>query len=217
MAERERRRAARDSAHVGRGGGPSLLGAVTRRASVLLSNRQAGKASAGGLGNHRALNSIDSIDAVPLNSIDQSPRVSENPFLHPSEREPGFVVPPQSPFDDSKEQSNVMTEISDLPFPCSPDAFDSETPSSKPHRRTSTLVPPPQPLGLPSPLTPPPQETSPHMAFMKPTPAPTLHTGAIEPEQEVRWWHEWLCGCSEGPDRGGDFQVGFHFNQGYWS
>ena len=23
----------------------------------------------------------------------------------------------------------------------------------------------------------------------------------------VRWWHEWLCGCGEGPDRGGDHQV----------
>ena len=25
----------------------------------------------------------------------------------------------------------------------------------------------------------------------------------------VRWWHEWMCGCGEGSDRGGDNQVGF--------
>ncbi|OAX39573.1 hypothetical protein K503DRAFT_769366, partial [Rhizopogon vinicolor AM-OR11-026] len=211
MAERERRRAVRESVHIGTGGGPSLLGAVTRRASVLLSNRHASKASSGGLGNHhhhhRALNSIDSSDAVPLTDIDQSPRVSENPFIHPSERDPSSQ---SSPFDDSKEQSSVMTEISGPPSPCSPDAFDSKMPSAQPTvlQRTSTLVPPPQPLGLPRPLTPPPKEPGPRVTPMKATPTPTLHPEAIEPEQQVRWWHDWLCGCSEGPDRGGDFQAG---------
>lgn len=189
------------------GGGPSLLGVVTRRASVLLSNRHASKASAGGgLSNHRSHNSVDS-DAVPLNDIDQSPRASENPFLHPSER--------GSP---SKEQSSVMTEVSDPSSPRSPDAFDSETPSSQPAvlQRTSTLVPPPQPLGLPRPLTPPPRENGTRVTPMKATSAPTLRPASIEePEQQVRWWHEWLCGCSEGPDRGGDFQVGTTSNSGY--
>jgi len=204
MAERERRRAARESAQAS---GPSLLGAVTRRASVLLSSRQTGKTSTGGLGSHRALNSRDSTDALPLNSVDQSPRASENPFMHPSEREPAFVAPPLSPFDDSADRADAMT-TSDLPLPR---ASDSRTRSSQPalRTRTSTLIPPPRPLGLPQPLTPPPPGTTgARIAPMKATPPPTLHPERIEPEREVRWWHEWLCGCSEGPDRGGEFQVG---------
>lgn len=188
-----------------------MLGAVTRKASVLLSNRHASKSSMGGLGNHRALKSTDSVDAVPLNDIDQSPRVSENPFIHPSEQRPS-QLDSQSPFDDSdsKERSSVMTENSDPSSPRSPDTFDSNIPSSQlaVHPRTSTLVPPPQPLGLPPPRTPPPAATGTHVAPMKATPAPTMHPERTEPpEQEVRWWHDWLCGCSEGPDRGGDFQV----------
>lgn len=27
------------------------------------------------------------------------------------------------------------------------------------------------------------------------------------PHEEGRWWTDWLCGCREGPDRGGDQQV----------
>ncbi|KAG0706119.1 hypothetical protein DFH29DRAFT_204644 [Suillus ampliporus] len=197
MAERERRRAARESAQAnGGGGGPSLLGEVTRKASVLLSKRQTSRSSAGGLGNHRALKSRDSVDVVPLDDIDQSPPPSANPFIHPSETGSGFGSPILSPFVNSKEQSGVSLDV-----------FESNTHSSKPATisPTSKLVPPPQPLGLPPPLTPPPKG---RMAPMKPTPPPTLHQEPIEPEQEVRWWHDWLCGCSEGPDRGGDNQAG---------
>jgi hypothetical protein len=28
-----------------------------------------------------------------------------------------------------------------------------------------------------------------------------------EDDTPVRWWTEWLCGCSEGLDRGGEAQV----------
>ncbi|KAG1862595.1 hypothetical protein DFJ58DRAFT_839443 [Suillus subalutaceus] len=198
LAERERRRAARESAHVNRGaGGPSLLGQVTRKASLLLSKRPSVRSSPGGLGNHRALQSRDSIDVVPLDDIDQSPPTTANPFIHPSETVPGFVSPPLSPFVDTKRRSRVMTETFDS---------DSHTHPSRPV--TPTLVPPPQPLGLPPPLTPPPKGTRPRMAPMNPTPPPMLRQEPIEPEQEVRWWHDWLCGCSEGPDRGGDNQAG---------
>lgn len=197
LAERQRRKAARDSVS----GGPSLLGEVTRRASMLLSKRPSVRSSAGGLGNHRALQSRDSIDVVPLDDIDQSPPTTANPFLHPSETEPGFASPTLSPFVDTKERSGVMTETY---------GSDSNTHSSQPATLapTPTLVPPPQPLGLPPPLTPPPKGTRPRVAPMKATPPPTLHQEPIEPEQEVRWWHDWLCGCNEGPDRGGDNQAG---------
>ncbi|KAG2132015.1 uncharacterized protein EDB93DRAFT_1094153 [Suillus bovinus] len=195
LAERERRRAARDSAHVNRSGsGPSLLGEVTRRASVLLSKRPSVRSSARGLGDHRALQSRDSIDVVPLDDI-ESPPATANPFIHPSETRPGFISPPLSPFLNSKERSSVMTDL------------DSNTHSSQPTMLppTPTFIPPPQQLGLSAPLTPPPKS---RMTPMKPTPPPMLHREPIEPEQDVRWWHDWLCGCSEGPDRGGDNQAG---------
>jgi len=72
-------------------------------------------------------------------------------------------------------------------------------------RNPSMHHPPrPKPLDLPQPKTPPP---------MDPTSSPSLdiheerHEG-VEP-RNVRWWHDWLCGCGEGPDRGGDYQVSF--------
>ncbi|KAG1829108.1 hypothetical protein EV424DRAFT_1470868 [Suillus variegatus] len=201
LAERERRRAARESPNLNRGGGgPSLLGEVTRRASVLLSKRPSTRSSAGGLGNHRALQSRDSIDVVPLDDI-ESPPATANPFLHPSETGPGLISPTLVPLVDSKKRSSVMTETFDL---------DSNTHSFQPATLSSTptLVPPPQQLGLPPPLTPPPKGARPRMTPMKSTPPPMLRQEPIEPEQEVRWWHDWLCGCSEGPDRGGDNQAG---------
>ncbi|KAG2078848.1 hypothetical protein BDR04DRAFT_5545 [Suillus decipiens] len=192
LAERERRRAARESTH----GGPSLLGEVTRKASVLLSKRPSVRSSARGLGNHRALQSRDSVDVVRLDDIDidQSPTTA-NPFIHPSETESGLVSPALSPFNDMKERSGVM-----------PKTFDSN--SNRHSLQPATLPPPPQPLGLPPPLTPPPKRTRPRTIPMKSTPPPRLHQEPTEPEQEVRWWHDWLCGCSEGPDRGGDNQAG---------
>jgi hypothetical protein len=199
LAERERRRAARESTHGNRGAsGPSLLGQVTRRASVLLSKRPSIRSSAGGLGDHRALQSRDSIDVVPLDDIDQSPPTTANPFIHPSERVPGFASPPLSPFVDRKKRSGVVTKSFDADSNTQPATLSP----------TSTSVPPPQPLGLPPPLTPPPKGSSSRMAPMKPTPPPMMHQEPVEPEQEVRWWHDWLCGCSEGPDRGGDNQAG---------
>jgi len=50
------------------------------------------------------------------------------------------------------------------------------------------------PLNLPSPRSPPP-------IF----PEERNNSEAVA---DVRWWHDWLCGCGEGPDRGGDSQAG---------
>lgn len=44
----------------------------------------------------------------------------------------------------------------------------------------------------------------------KSPPEPLIETTATEKEGDVRWWHEWLCGCGEGSDRGGDNQVRQH-------
>ncbi|KAJ7072411.1 hypothetical protein C8F01DRAFT_1243452 [Mycena amicta] len=57
--------------------------------------------------------------------------------------------------------------------------------------------PTPKPLGLPPPRVLPPSSTPP----VEPT------QEDAEPK-ETRWWHEWLCGFGEGPDRGGHSQAG---------
>lgn len=67
--------------------------------------------------------------------------------------------------------------------------------------------PPPMPLGLPRPKTPPPVAISTPPTPTHPPDATRGVQEANEAEKPVRWWHEWLCGCGEGPDRGGDYQV----------
>jgi hypothetical protein len=53
------------------------------------------------------------------------------------------------------------------------------------------------------------------------TPMPQLNPtyGDEHISQDTRWWHEWLCRCGEGPDRGGDNQVLAQriFGEMYWS
>lgn len=75
------------------------------------------------------------------------------------------------------------------------------------NRSSSTRVPPgpPMPLGLPPPRTPPPIHTAPSPTSPLSTSKPA--DTAREDIQETMWWHEWLCGCSEGPERGGNYQV----------
>ncbi|KAH9894759.1 hypothetical protein C8Q73DRAFT_789960 [Cubamyces lactineus] len=74
--------------------------------------------------------------------------------------------------------------------------------------------PPPQPLDIPPPRSPPPRTGTPQAGKPpEPIPPPVPEPAPREPEPipdgpPVRWWHEWLCGCGEGPDRGGDHQAG---------
>ncbi|KAG6334247.1 hypothetical protein ID866_4838 [Astraeus odoratus] len=219
IAERRRRKAARESAQIATG--PSVLGDVTRRASLILSGRHPShRGSRSGLGNHRALKSRESVDGVPLSDIDLSPhRIvhsptpsitydnsdkdngpsgTSNPFIHPSEILAVSPSPPPPTLSDSRPQpGNVpnshpalsptnypekpkkATAGAGTPFP-STSATLSRNPSTVPNR--NPLQPTPPPIISP----PPPPEPS---------------------ENKVRWWHEWLCGCGEGPDRGGDHQA----------
>ncbi|KAF8558062.1 hypothetical protein OG21DRAFT_1504757 [Imleria badia] len=138
---------------------------------------------------------------------------SENPFVHPSERTRSltpvtptpmlrpFTPPSPSPFGDAHAQQAVQADLA-----------TRLSVESKPHARTRSIasrtlsVPPPRPLGLP-----PPPEDVPHAKQLQPTSQPVLRPPPRddpEERQEVRWWHDWLCGCSEGPDRGGDNQAG---------
>lgn len=214
MAERQRRKAARET---NQPPAKSLVSDVTRRASLLWTGRKSQHVSRPsrndrGLGTHAALQSQDSVDVVPLGDIEtagvDSPSTSPlpgqhsvNPFDHPSD--------PVSPFAD---QSAVMDASSNPP---TPSAQIDNTKQNTPKRPTlmqssSSLGPPPtpKPLDLPPPRTPPPPNGQ-----LQPTPSPSVSPPPNEERGEpkpTRWWHDWLCGLSEGDDRGGDDQVSFY-------
>lgn len=203
IAERQRRKAARGSTSLS--SPPSLVGDVSRRASLLWSGRKSKHSSLGGLGNHSALRSQDN---VPLTQIDASPTPSptrsDSDEAHPA-ADP-FANPPesQSPFADShvaKIHDSQLPSSSRLPVT----SFESHI---IPVHVPLTRPPPPKPLNLPPPRTPPPI-----IDTQSPTsPSTSIFGNQSTPKEEnIRWWHDWLCGCGEGPDRGGDFQVLNHY------
>ena len=161
---------------------------------------------------------VDSASASLLernSSLDASTgtRTSENPFVHPSERahtptllglvtptpmsmSPSSNPPSPSPFGGQLQQGDLAMRVS---------AESKTHASTRSSASRTSFHPPPRPLGLPAP----PEDIS-HTTPLQPTPQPVLRPPRREdPEerQEVRWWHDWLCGCGEGPDRGGDNQV----------
>lgn len=154
------------------------------------------------LGNHTALQSTDSLDTLPLRPVSSPPvtptptsstfPVAGNPFSHPQDEA-------------ADDQTAVM-----VPAAESPSSLDSndELPLTSPTPDRPTLVassssfskpPPPKPLGLPPPRTPPPRTLSPSESLVQ--------SENPQEQKEFRWWHDWLCGCGEDEDRGGDNQV----------
>jgi hypothetical protein len=186
------------------------VGDATRRASLFWPRRKSRHIPHSGLGNHTALGSQESIDVVPLDDITDSPthrqahrtgKLSDDPFANHST--------PLSPFADSQQQTAVMSPSSDHSPSIQSErtASDSTVSHDRPVLMASSSSisrpPPPKPLGLPPPRTPPPINVPPQLVL---SPVVTH----IDPEdhiKEVRWWHDWLCGCGEGTDRGGDNQV----------
>ncbi|KAF7315362.1 hypothetical protein MIND_00050800 [Mycena indigotica] len=178
LAERAKRKAARES--VTADGSGSLLSNAVRRASILFSG--------GGGRPKRASDDLGRGTHAVLSSqenIDIVPLddIAATPTPSPTHSEPS------NPFSDAHAES------------LTPASTSTSTPTSPPKRpallsaSSSIRRPPsPKPLGLPPPRAPPPSLTPP------PDPEP-------EPK-ESRWWHEWLCGLSEGPDRGGNNQSG---------
>jgi len=72
------------------------------------------------------------------------------------------------------------------------------------------------PLDLPRPKTPPPVAISTPPYLIDP-PRATHHPKNSEDDtKSSRWWHEWLCGCGEGPDRGGDYQACLNLFFFFW-
>ncbi|KDR75936.1 hypothetical protein GALMADRAFT_211306 [Galerina marginata CBS 339.88] len=199
IAERQRRKAARGSTQSSNPS--SLVNDVSRRASLLWSNRKTKHPSIGGIGgSHRALQSQDNIDIVPLTEIDVSPTPSptrtdsDNPY--DLDATDPFANPPEilSPFSDTDHtNTNAPPDVLQVdPDPLlKPNQLLADSPAPRP--------PLPKPLNLPPPRTPPP--------ILPPPPSQDAQP-SDKPGDDVRWWHDWLCGCGEGPERGGDYQAG---------
>ncbi|KAG6856101.1 hypothetical protein H0H87_007437 [Tephrocybe sp. NHM501043] len=200
-AERQRRKSARESILPA----SSLVGDVSRSASILWSARRPRHKHDASLGNHVALQSQENITSVPLDDLNAtptpspSPSPSLSPLCRDSNTQNPFANPSDSisPFADPLQHTMVMSSSSSTNN--SPETVVSapKTPRRPPG--------PPMPLGLPPPRTPPPIKTAPSPT--SPLSSSTRTERTEDEVRETRWWHDWLCGCSEGPDRGGDYQV----------
>ncbi|KAF9566812.1 hypothetical protein CPC08DRAFT_758792 [Agrocybe pediades] len=189
IAERQRRKAARASSSSSNT--PSLVSDVSRRASLLWKGRGQSKhrSTSGSL--HTALPLQDSADVVPLQESPSIPSPTHTQHLDGTQEARAAM---DDPFANPVETLSPFADSFQVD-PNTQNALLSET---------STHHPPlPRPLNLPQPKTPPPIEPV-------STPSRNPHRDQVEDDEprNVRWWHDWLCGCGEGPDRGGDFQAG---------
>jgi len=234
VAERQRRKSARDT---GASTTSSLID-VARRASALWSRRSSHHSVDGGGKHRVLQTSedhvrLDDIVASPLHSAPPSPSPSPGPSPNqhlvtgpsPYARDPFSDPPPSSSTSSLFVNALSTTEIDaesaavelQAPAPTSAAAPLLSSPLTVSHsgkRFSAKVVSAPAPLDLPKPRSPPPRTATPH-AKRPPEPFPRpdsrMSHAADEEEQDakpVRWWTEWLCGCSEGPDRGGEVQAG---------
>lgn len=200
----------------------TLLSNVTRRASQLWRNGSRRHSSVGG--RHTVLGSTDNLDAVPLEEIAASPTPTPSPSPTPSspslpsstrEHIPGNY---ENPFENPRTPSALVVlspfadahQVDTARMRTKPDKLESRAEG----KRHSQLPPPPMPLDLPRPKTPPPIaiSTPPYLI----DPPRTTHHPKEDDTKSTRWWHEWLCGCGEGPDRGGDSQACLNFFLFFW-
>jgi len=156
--------------------------------------------------------------------MDERPETPiENPF-----EDPGVLTRVSShstSSDSSENHSAIMTSAPSTPatglikskkrleedqegHPHRPILQASSSFTSPPSR---SKAPPPEPLLLPPPKTPPLRINTPNAHISPPPRQEQTHPDdeSSEPEpKEVRWWTDWLCGCSEGLERGGEHQAG---------
>ena len=103
---------------------------------------------------------------------------------------------------------NPFTDkAAEKPFHGKPRAKQQIVPSSgRPLR-----YPTPKPLGLPLTGRRPPTHVKPMQSTLDSSDSLSANAKTFDEDAETgRWWTDWLCGCREGPDRGGDHQVRSH-------
>lgn len=198
IAERQRRKAARDSGSTV--ASTSLVGDVTRKASLLWPGRRRTRQQAPpeGPGQHRQLRTSE--DGVALDDMDT--RLSAPPTPEPGSS-PVFARASANPFL-TPQASTVSLSLN------SPDGdaimHASDAPPRPALARADSVArqpPPPEPLDLPQPRSPPPRTETPH-ADRPPEPIAPPVVEPQEQEQEQppkRWWTDWLCGCREDGDK----------------
>lgn len=190
-AEKERRRAVRDSSSTV--ASTSLVGDVTRKASWLWPGKRSRQA-AQGAGIHHIIPSSE--DGVPMDDIVNDTAMPltpehENPFTTPM----ASVVSLNTPDDSAiMTESTSAKELSD--------SATTPTATAAPGDPLPRSHPPPQPLDLPKPRTPPPRNSIPHTDRPpEPIAAPNVNAGVGEEDaSDKRWWTDWLCGCRQDGD-----------------
>ena len=198
-----------------------MLADVARRATSLWS-RRASRPPADGGGRHRVLQTSEDsghIEDLAL-SPSHSAAPSRTPSPSPGQPHTGPYARSGDPFSDVPGSSsslfvNAQPVTSDIGSSASfveLDAPGSATGSSSSEStKVSKSVNAPAPLDLPKPRSPPPRTATPH-ANRPPEPFPRPDSRMSRAhddgdEKPVRWWTDWLCGCNEGSDRGGEVQV----------
>ncbi|KAI0256137.1 hypothetical protein BJV78DRAFT_1278684 [Lactifluus subvellereus] len=232
VAERQRWKTARESFVASTSS--SVIADVARRATSFWSRRASHPPADSG-GRHIALQTSE--DNVHLDEMATSPSPSAppspSPTPAPDHPRTGLYSHPRDPFSDRPGSSsslfvNAQPMDADIGAPAT--AEERQAPASamslppSRHMNASTpkhaatrrgkVVGAPAPLDLPEPRSPPPRTATPH-ATRPPEPFPRPDSRVSnttvcndEDEKPVRWWTEWLCGCSEGQDRGGEAQAG---------
>ena len=232
VAERQRRKSARETAA---STSSSIVVDVARRASALWSRRSSHHSVDGG-GKHRVLQTsedqvrLDDIVASPLHSAPPSPSPSPGPSpdQHPVSGPGPYVRDPFSdPLPGGSTSSLFVNALPTAEIDAASADVELQTPTSMAaplftspptashsgKHLSAKVVSAPAPLDLPSPRSPPPRTATPHAKRPpEPFPRPDSRMSRAADEEEVdakpvRWWTEWLCGCSEGSDRGGEVQV----------
>jgi len=225
MEERERRRIARESTSSFRN---SVLDVTWSANSILAGlriQRPRSGTGGGGGGHHHSLPDNENEDGMPLEDLDRTPPPS------------GANTPTFKQRFDTHHHSSSNSTMGNNPFENPDNVLNASTTSLNTPDHPTILkessepppiisiaagqkrqrgAPPPQPLGLPTPRTPPPRNDEGQAYITEPpdqTAGPSTARGedylnSDETEKEVKWWTEWLCGCSEGPDRGGYDQSG---------
>jgi hypothetical protein len=193
----------------------SVLTDVARRATWFWSRRSSRPPADGG-GRHRVLETSE--DSPQLDGMVSSPLSAQQSRSNtPAPRTGPYAHNSMDPFSDPPPGSTSSLFINAQPITLDIGTFieqeesESATASSKhPTKKKSRTIDVPAPLDLPQPRSPPPLTASPH-ASRPPEPFPRTESSVVVNEDEdqtpVPWWTEWLCGCSEGPDRGGESQV----------